>query len=300
MQVGWHRKKRILNDYRNGTRDQLQTVSLLCDQLWTALIGGNFHSSPMVTQWIALKKMDYDVAFRTLRLRIYSRKTSVPVLSSALTVLKKIVNPCNVQLSNPTERILANGPKFCVNIKPSRMDIVSAIHTVSSAVPDPAGKIALVSSSLKRMSDLVDDSYKSDHRNFSKIVSVKKELEKKKTVLLETDKSGLFAVLPMVEFRKKSDKAMSGLFRPFDGCLKQSKRVIVKVFKDAELNALATRISSVSRDTFGIKFFLKDHKVDLPLRVVVNETGTWQKIVNISSEDSHCPRYKIPVISAVC
>ncbi|CAN7937471.1 unnamed protein product, partial [Ixodes hexagonus] len=165
---------------RNGTTDQLQTVSLLCDQLWTALIGGNFHSSPMVTQWIALKKMDYDVAFRTLRHRIYSRKTSVPVLSSALTVLKKIVNPCNVQLSKPTERILANGPKFCVNIKPSRMDIVSAIHTVSSAVPDPAGKTALVSSSLKRMSDLVDDSYKSDHRNFSKIVSVKKELEKKR------------------------------------------------------------------------------------------------------------------------
>ncbi|KAG0418753.1 hypothetical protein HPB47_004614 [Ixodes persulcatus] len=38
MQVGWHRKKRILNDYRDGTRDQLRTVSLLCDQLWTALL----------------------------------------------------------------------------------------------------------------------------------------------------------------------------------------------------------------------------------------------------------------------
>ncbi|CAN7988859.1 unnamed protein product [Ixodes hexagonus] len=266
MQVGWHRKKRILNDYWNGTRDQLQTVSLLCDQLWTALIGGNFHSSPMVTQWIALKKMDYDVAFRTLRLRIYSRKTSVPVLSSALTVLKKIVNPCNVQLSNPTERILANGPKFCVNIKPSRMDIDSIGNRQGNRQGEQtrAGKTALVSSSLKRMSDLVDDSYKSDHRNFSKIVSVKKELENKNTVLLETDKSGLFAVLPMVEFRKKSDKAMSGLFRPLDGCLKQSKRMIVKVFNDAELNALATRISSVSKDTFGIKFFLKDHKVDLP------------------------------------
>ncbi|CAN7945229.1 unnamed protein product [Ixodes hexagonus] len=160
------------------------------------------------------------------------------------------------------------------------MDIVSAIHTVSSAVSDPAGKTALVSSSLKRMSDLVDDSYKSDHTNFSKIVSVKKELEKKNTVLLETDKSGLFSVLPMLELRKKSDKAMSGLYRPIDGCLRQSKREIVKVFKDAELNALATRISSVSKDTFGTKFFLKGHKVHLPLRVVVNETGTWQKIVS--------------------
>lgn len=140
MQVGWHRKERILNDYRDGTRDQLRTVSLLCDQLWTALLGGNFRTSSMFTQWLALRKMDYDVAFRTLRLRIYSRRRSNPVLSSALSVLKKVVNPCDVQLSKPTERILANAPKFCVNIKPSRMDIVSAIHTVSSAVSDPAEK----------------------------------------------------------------------------------------------------------------------------------------------------------------
>ncbi|CAN7939726.1 unnamed protein product [Ixodes hexagonus] len=39
-------------------------------------------------------------------------------------------------------------------------------------------------------------------------------------------------------------------------------------------------MNGISRDTFGIKFFLKDHKVDLPLRVVVNENGTWQKHVS--------------------
>ncbi|CAN7943705.1 unnamed protein product, partial [Ixodes pacificus] len=280
MQVGWHRKKRILNDYRDGTRDQLRTVSLLCDQLWSALLGGNFCTSSMFTQWLALKKMDYDVAFRTLRLRICSRRRSNPVLSSALSVLKKVVNPCDVQLSKPTERILANGLKFCVNIKPSRMDIVSAIHTVSSAVSDPAEKTALMASSLKKMSDLVDDSFKSDRRDFGKIASVKKELDEKEVVLLETDKSGVFSVLPMLEFRRKSDEAMAGLFRPFDGCLKKYKREIVRVCKDADLAALTTRINNVSKDTFGIKFFLKDHKVDLPLRVVINENRTWQKIVS--------------------
>lgn len=55
-----------------------------------------------------------------------------------------------------------------------------------------------MASSLKKMSDLVDDSYKSDRRDFSKIVSVKKELDEKEVALLETDKSGVFSVLRML------------------------------------------------------------------------------------------------------
>ncbi|CAN7940713.1 unnamed protein product [Ixodes hexagonus] len=87
------------------------------------------------------------------------------------------------------------------------MDIVSAVHTVSSALSDPAGKTALVSSSLKRMSDLVDDSYKSDHRNFIHQERIRKE----KAVLLETDKSGLFAVLPKSFERNRTKPCRSCL-----------------------------------------------------------------------------------------
>lgn len=131
----------------------------------------------MFNQWLALKKLDYDVAFRCLRHRIHSQKNLGTVVSSTLSVVKRIANPCNVQFSKLTERILTNSPKFYINIKPSRMDIVSAIHNVSSTIADQAGKTALMASFLERLSDWVDDSNKSNRRNFSEIASAKKELE---------------------------------------------------------------------------------------------------------------------------
>ncbi|CAN7939559.1 unnamed protein product [Ixodes hexagonus] len=99
-------------------------------------------------------------------------------------------------------------------------------------------------------------------------------------MLTETDKSGKFAVLPINEFRKKSDIAIEGLFTQFNGNLRQIKREVAAILKDSDFPALVSRMNGISRDTFGIEFFLKDHKVGLPLRVVVNENGTWQKLVS--------------------
>ncbi|CAN7947541.1 unnamed protein product, partial [Ixodes pacificus] len=128
------------------------------------------------------------------------------------------------------------------------------------------------------MSSLVDASYRTDVRNFRMVTRVEKELEEKEVKLLETDKSGLFAVLPSNKFEEKCNLAVSGLFRFFDGDLGRHKREIVRTFKDSDFTSLAARLNGNLKDTFAIKFFLKDHKVDLPLRVVINEDGTWQKL----------------------
>ena len=43
---------------------------------------------------------------------------------------------------------------------------------------------------------------------------------------------------------------------------------------------MAKKVMSSGRSTLSLKFFLKDHKPELPFRTVVNENGTWQKVVS--------------------
>lgn len=109
---------------------------------------------------------------------------------------------------------------------------------------------------------------------------MKKELKEKDIMLLETNKCGKFAVLPMNEFQKQSDLAIEELFRQFDGNLRQMKWQIVSIIKKNEFPFLVSKMNVTSRDTFGIKFFFKDHKVDLSLPIVVNKKGSWQKLVS--------------------
>lgn len=52
------------------------------------------------------------------------------------------------------------------------------------------------------------------------------------------------------------------------------------MLKDCELPSKVSKLNSTSSDQFGITFFLKDHKADLPLRAVVKEIGTWKKVVS--------------------
>lgn len=70
------------------------------------------------------------------------------------------------------------------------------------------------------------------------------------------------------------------MFKQFDGNLKHIQRKVVGVLKESEFPFLVSKLNGISRVTFNIKFFLKDHKADFPVRVVVNENSTQQKVVS--------------------
>lgn len=215
---------------------------------------------------------------------------------STVTAMKTaLVNPFGVQLTS-TENCLANGPKFCVNVKPSRLDICSEINVMSNAVSQPAEKSALVFTTFKRMSSLANASYRTDVINFRIVTRVKKELEENEVKLLETDKSGLFTVLPSNKFQEKCNLTVSGLFRSFDGDLGRHKREIVRTCKGSYFTSLAGRLNGNLKDTSAIKFFLKEHKVDLTFRVVINEDGTWEKTVSTFLQNGlSCLDFKRPL-----
>lgn len=121
---------------------------------------------------------------------------------------------------------------------------------------------------------------RTEKRYFKAVRELKKELQVGKLLVLQTDKTGKFAILPEPEFHEKSRAAIGGLFQPCKVNVKQLKRNVLAILNECEMEKVANKVGEVTMNSFSIKFFLKDHKPMLPVRVVVNENGTWQKVVS--------------------
>uniref|UniRef100_A0A147BDN4 Putative reverse transcriptase n=1 Tax=Ixodes ricinus TaxID=34613 RepID=A0A147BDN4_IXORI len=286
----WYAKKKIIKAYRNGATRRIQDIRGACDRLWLLLLGDNFKHYREYQQWSSTRRTLFDRLWNVKRRHVLdsikdlrSRVNSSPNSWFRSVVWSEprqsVVNPCGEALSPKTEEVLAKGPKCCLNLKPSRIDVLSSIHTVARMV-NPEEKVAFIDHAISRMEKVMDGSYPKDKRNFREVNEVKMELQTKSLKLLETDKSGRFAVLPMAVFKKKTETAMDTLFSEWVGNIGKLKRNICAVLNEDELKDVAKCITSATNPTLSIKFFLKDHKPEMPLRAVINESGTWQKVVS--------------------
>lgn len=109
---------------------------------------------------------------------------------------------------------------------------------------------------------------------------VEQELYEKRLIVLQTDKSGLFGVLPRAEFRKKRDEAVDNLLVPFTGDIRSLKLKVLSLLKENDMPTLVKEVRNSAANSFSNKFLLKDHKPDMPLRIVLNENQTWQKVIS--------------------
>lgn len=141
-----------------------------------------------------------------------------------------VVNPCNEWILEKTVGILAKGPKHCVNIKPSRLDVFSSVQTIARLVNQDE-KVSFVDQALGRMEKLMVQTYPKERRDFRNINMVKRELETRSLKLLQTDKSGRFGILPLHVFQKKTESAMDSLFSVWDGKLSKLRKNICTVFE---------------------------------------------------------------------
>lgn len=107
-----------------------------------------------------------------------------------------VVNPYDVGLSDTVKTVLKRGPKYCVNVKPSRVDISACVQTIAGAIPDVTAKPRFLDVSGARMCKILEGSFGVDTRNFKKFQSIERGMTAKFLVLLETDEMSRFAVLP--------------------------------------------------------------------------------------------------------
>src|SRR5690606_10221 len=110
------------------------------------------------------------------------------------------------------------------------------------------------------------------------------ELVSKDLIVVQTDKSGKFAILDKESFNSKALDSVDKLFKPFGlkSELAKNKSLILSLVKngDDDLKKLATKITQTMNDCFAVKCVLKDHKADMPFRIIINELGTWQYLVS--------------------
>lgn len=124
------------------------------------------------------------------------------------------------------------------------------------------------------------EAYPKDKRNFREVNAVKREFETKSLELLESDKSEKFAVLPISVFKKKTEVTMEYLFSDWAGNVGNLRRNICAVLNEDDFKNVAKNIASATNLTLSIKFFLKVHKPEMYLCAVINENGTWPKVVS--------------------
>lgn len=74
---------------------------------------------------------------------------------------------------------------------------------------------------------------------------------------------------------------MESLFQAWGGNIGKLKKNIVSILEEDEFKDVAKTMVNLSKSALSVKFFIKDHKPEMPLRVVINENGTWQKVVSV-------------------
>lgn len=79
------------------------------------------------------------------------------------------VNAYTVVLTNIVETVLKKGPQFCINVKPSEVDICACLHIIAEAISDVSAKSGLLGVSMARMNKIVDGLFGVDIRNFNKL-----------------------------------------------------------------------------------------------------------------------------------
>lgn len=88
--------------------------------------------------------------------------------------------------------------------------------------PSNGGRLAFIHQFVKRLSYVVESSYRSESTTFGAVRRGRNELDTFDIVLLQIDRSGKFGVLLVPIFKKKVDSVVSSLFQPFEGSMKQS------------------------------------------------------------------------------
>ncbi|CAN7949724.1 unnamed protein product, partial [Ixodes hexagonus] len=189
------------------------------------------------------------------------------------------VNPYSELISSKSEEILGRGPKCCLNIKPSKLDVFSCMQTIARKV-NPDERVAFIDVAVSKMEKVMGNGYPNDKRNFREISGVKIDLEARSVKLLQTDKSGKFAILPRSVFQMRTDETMNSLFSEWNGNIAKLRTRIGSLLKEDDLEGVAKSLLGPTRSTLSVQFFLKDHKPEMPLRAVNNECGTWQKSVS--------------------
>lgn len=120
------------------------------------------------------------------------------------------VNPCELSISTistQTEQTQINGPKLCVSVKPSRMDMFCVIQIMSKQTyyKERAG---FADCAVGRIDKLMGKTCSDEKRIFHVITTAERKVERILLQLLRTDKNGMLGILQEEVLGKRSEDVL--------------------------------------------------------------------------------------------
>lgn len=178
-----------------------------------------------------------------------------------------------LDLPQDVSQVLSLGPKFAVEPKPSAPQLLSMVRQVSQRATQLEHD---------RCISGVDVLHRS-RPGCSKLPLKRVEnfIKERGLAVLRADKEGGFAVLSFQLYSSKADQAVASVFECREGIvLSKVKSKAKKLCNKLNLSKLAKEIGDSRKDFLDVFFSAKTHKPEQPFRVIVSETGTWQKAIS--------------------
>ncbi|XP_075741574.1 uncharacterized protein LOC142791224 [Rhipicephalus microplus] len=209
----------------------------------------------------------------------------------------------DVRIPETVEQVLKKGPKYSFQPRSTRPEMLSHVHRFGQRVQEQDQQRAI--------GDGIDCLVKtvSDQRvPRPPLKFVVKALKERNLMVLTSDKEGGFVVLPERMYEDKALDAVCKNFKEVHFCPKKRKTMIQKMLKEMNLDALCREVVKTSNVTLQSFFTCKTHKCDYPLRLIVSEKGSWQRVVSrylqsvlgsLNSGDPFLVRSSLEIVSTL-
>ncbi|KAH9367710.1 hypothetical protein HPB48_011358 [Haemaphysalis longicornis] len=173
------------------------------------------------------------------------------------------------------QKALSLGPKFCVQPKLDRVELLSVVRTAAARV-----NAEDVDRCVSEGVDVLRSMPKTKRAVHTKeVVSSLRDADMK---LLLSDKEGGFAVMSSETYAQKAREAIAADFRHVSDVdpLKVRKTALNRC-EDMGLDRVAASVKKSQQARLTVFFSAKTHKPECPFRVIVSERGTWQHSVGL-------------------
>ncbi|KAH9367711.1 hypothetical protein HPB48_011357 [Haemaphysalis longicornis] len=173
------------------------------------------------------------------------------------------------------QKALSLGPKFCVQPKLDRVELLSVVRTAAARV-----NAEDVDRCVSEGVDVLRSMPKTKRAVHTKeVVSSLRDADMK---LLLSDKEGGFAVMSSETYAQKAREAIAANFRHVsDVDPLKVRKTALKRCEDMGLDRVAASVKKSQQARLTVFFSAKTHKPECPFRVIVSERGTWQHSVGL-------------------
>ncbi|KAK8760847.1 hypothetical protein V5799_027886, partial [Amblyomma americanum] len=169
--------------------------------------------------------------------------------------------------------ILQKGPKYCIEPRVAGLELLDTIRHIADKAPSQE-RTRCISEGV----DWATHNNKKEGPKRNILQPIVDHFRAEGLTLLQSDKEGSFVVLSKDAFNEKALDAINKNFMKSKKRPTRAKSDVLKLLHVLNFDRLEKAVNSSKGDRLHVFFTAKTHKIDCPLRTVITERGSWQKV----------------------